>query len=53
LRGTTSEFAEGTKIYTCHIESVHESGTAKAVGLREGDQVSTNIILMYIRVYVH
>ena len=29
LRGTTSEFAEGTKIYTCHIESVHESGTAK------------------------
>jgi hypothetical protein len=25
----------------------------QAVGLREGDQVSTNIILMYIRVYVH
>ena len=31
LRGTTSEFAEGRKIYTCHIESVHESGTAKVL----------------------
>ena len=29
LRGTTSEFPERTKIYTCHIESVHDDGTAK------------------------
>ncbi len=29
LRGTSSEFAEGTKVYTCHIESVNENGTAK------------------------
>ena len=29
LRGTTSEYAEGTKVHTCHIESIHEDGTAK------------------------
>ena len=29
LRGTTTELGEGIKIYTCHIESVHESGAAK------------------------
>jgi len=33
LRGTTSEFPERTKVYTCHIESVHDDGTAK-VGMR-------------------
>ena len=35
LRGTTSEFAERTKIYTCHIESVYDNGTAK-VGVAAG-----------------
>lgn len=29
LRGTTSEYVEAMKVYTCQIESVHESGTAK------------------------
>ena len=29
LRGTTSELARGVKIYTCHIETVHEKGAAK------------------------
>ena len=29
LRGTTSEYAEGMKVYTCQIDSVHESGAAK------------------------
>lgn len=29
LRGTTSELAGGVKIYTCHVETVHEKGTAK------------------------
>ena len=28
LRGTTSEFAEGTRIYTCHVESVTSNGAA-------------------------
>ncbi len=34
LRGTSSEFAEGTKVYTCHIESVNDSGPAKVSQLR-------------------
>ncbi len=29
LRGTTSELAKGVKIYTCHVETVHEKGAAK------------------------
>ena len=29
LRGTMSELAKGVKIYTCHIETVHDSGAAK------------------------
>ena len=29
LRGVTSEFVEGTKIYTCHVDSVHEQGAAE------------------------
>ncbi len=29
LRGTTSELKKGTKIYTCHVESVHENGAAQ------------------------
>lgn len=29
LRGTTSELTKGVKIYTCHIETVHEKGAAK------------------------
>ena len=29
LRGTTSELAGGVKIYTCHVETVHEKGAAK------------------------
>jgi len=39
LRGTTSEFPGRTKVYTCHIESVHDDGTAMTAGLREGDQI--------------
>lgn len=31
LRGTTSELAEGVKIYTCHIENVQEQGAAKVM----------------------
>lgn len=34
LRGTSSEFAEGTRVYTCHIESVNENGPAKVSQLR-------------------
>lgn len=29
LRGTTSELTKGIKIYTCHVETVHENGAAK------------------------
>lgn len=29
LRGTTTELGEGSKIYTCHIESVQDNGAAK------------------------
>ena len=29
LRGTTSELAEGLKMYSCHVESVQEHGAAK------------------------
>lgn len=29
LRGTTSELVEGLKLYTCHIDTVHENGAAK------------------------
>ena len=29
LRGVTSELVVGTKIYTCHVDSVHEQGAAE------------------------
>ena len=29
LRGTTSELSRDVKIYTCHIETVHEKGAAR------------------------
>ena len=29
LRGTTSELSEGSKIYSCQIESIHHDGAAK------------------------
>lgn len=29
LRGTTSELAKSVKIYTCHVENVHEKGAAR------------------------
>lgn len=35
LRGTTSELGRGYKIYTCHVESVHESGAAKVSYLQK------------------
>ena len=28
LRGTTSEFKSGTRVYTCHVEVVKEDGAA-------------------------
>ena len=31
LRGTTSELSEGSKIYTCQIDSIHHDGAAKVI----------------------
>lgn len=39
LRGTTSEFKSGVRVYTCHIELVKEGGAAQNAGIKEGDQI--------------
>lgn len=31
LRGTTSELSEGSKIYSCQIDSIHHDGAAKVI----------------------
>ena len=31
LRGTTSELSEGSKVYSCQIESIHRDGAAKVI----------------------
>ena len=33
IRGTTSELADGMKVYTCHVESVNEGGSARVSSL--------------------
>ena len=56
LRGTTSELAEGLKLYTCHIDTVHQNGAAK-VSMRWILCLSgckfTSVILCFSLFYLH
>lgn len=35
LRGTTSEYKQGTKVYTCHVDSVKQDGAAMVRACQE------------------
>ncbi|XP_065911252.1 leucine-rich repeat and death domain-containing protein 1-like isoform X2 [Dysidea avara] len=39
VRGTTTEFPDNNKVYTCAVDSITEGGLADVVGLETGDQI--------------